>query len=212
MRNRENKAKDAKHSRDVKIREQVNRLGRPTLGMLEREIARHERREAYTRLARGALLSILTAAAVIVLVTQMWLTVLQINGSSMSPQLEMDDFILSVPTSNPAAGDVIAFNHDGRLHVKRVIAVSGEWVSISGDGLVSVNNRPLDEPYVSEPSLGSCDIEFPCHVPAGTVFVLGDNRAASNDSRSSEFGPVRTEQIIGKVIWKAWPFSRSKYI
>jgi len=124
----------------------------------------------------------------------------------------MDDFILSVPTSNPVTGDVIAFYREGRLHVKRVIAVSGEWVSISGEGVVSVNNRPLNEPYVAEPSLGSCDIEFPYHVPAGTVFVLGDNRAASNDSRSSEFGPVRTEQIIGKVIWKAWPLSRGAYI
>ena len=212
MRNRIHKEKDRKNGRDVIIREQVDRLGRPAIELLEREIARHERREACLRLARGALLSLLTAAAVIALVTQMWLSVLQINGSSMSPQLEMDDFILSVPILNPVTGDIIAFHQNGRLHVKRVVAVSGEWVSIDGDGLVSVNNRPLNEPYVSEPSLGSCDIEFPYHVPDGTLFVLGDNRAASNDSRSSTFGPVRMEQIIGKVIWKVWPLSRSEYI
>ena len=199
-------------SKDVKIREQVDRLGRPTVELLEQEIARHERKEAYLRLARGALCSVLMAAAVIMLVTQLWVTVLQVNGSSMSPQLEMDDFILSIPTNNLLAGDIIAFNREGRLHVKRVIAVSGEWVSISGSGHVSVNNEPMNEPYVAALSLGSGDVEFPYHVPAGTVFVLGDNRAASDDSRNSEFGPVRTEQILGKVIWKAWPLSRGEYI
>jgi len=144
----------------------------------------------------------------IVLATNLWLAVQQINGSSMNPLLQMDEIVVAVRGSNPERNDVIAFNHNQKLHVKRVIAVAGDWVEIDANGIVSVNGSKPTEPYVSELSLGNCDLTFPYQVPAGTVFVLGDNRPLSLDSRDSKFGPVDREQIIGILKFGIWPLSK----
>jgi len=187
------------------IRKQVDRLGRPSVGMIDREIGRLDRGESYRRLLRGVLASFLTVAAIIVLVTNLWATVLQVDGSSMNPLLHTGDIVLAVKGDHPAKNDVIAFYLNNKLQIKRVIAAAGDTVSIDGDGVVIVNGGKLNEPYVAGLSLGACDTEFPFQVPAGTFFVLGDNRAASMDSRDSQFGPVPKEQIIGKVIFSLWP-------
>ena len=79
-------------------------------------------------------------------------------------------------------------------------------MEIDAEGVVSVNGLVLDEPYVTAPDAGRCDVS-PCTVPAGTVFVLGDNRAASVDSRSAAFGPVARERIVGKVTFSVWPLT-----
>jgi len=190
------------------VREQVDRLGRPSIEMLDREIARRERGEAYWRLTRGLFVSLLAAAALVVIVTNLWLNVLQIDGSSMNPLLDMNDVVIAVKDGNPAKNDVIAFLRNNKLHVKRVIATAGDRVEITDDGLVLVNGTVLSEPYVAEKSLGHCDIHFPFQVPPGAVFVLGDNRPSSLDSRDSGFGPVEREQVVGKVIGRMWPLPR----
>ena len=187
------------------VREQVDRLGRPSMSLLKREIARRERMEAYLRLALGALAGLLAVTGAIIIVTNLWVTLLQVDGSSMNPLLQMDEVILAVNTDDPAKNDIIAFYHNNKLHVKRVIAAAGDLVDIDASGAVTVNGRRLAEPYVAEPSLGSCDIPFPFQVPDGTVFVLGDNRPASLDSRNSRFGPVPREQIVGRVVFRIWP-------
>ena len=195
--------------KDSVVREQVRRLGRPAVDMLEREIARHERIEAYRRLACGILLSLVVTAALIILVTNLWLGVYQIDGTSMDPLLEIGEIVLTVKDDNPARGDVIAFYSSSKLLIKRVIATGGDRVEIGGDGAVFVNGNAINEPYVAEKSLGTCDIEFPFQVPAGTVFVLGDNRAVSTDSRSRGFGPVSREQIVGRVVRVLWPLRKA---
>jgi len=187
------------------IREQVDEIGRPTIDMLYGEIARMERNEAYRKLAFSFLKIIITAAAIITLITNFWLAVLQIDGSSMNPTLQMDEIVLAVRTDNSVKNDIIVFTNNNKTYVKRVIAVSGDLVEINHEGIVSVNGEVLDESYVTEKSLGTCDIEFPFIVPTGTVFVLGDNRAASVDSRDSKFSTVNREQIIGKVVFSIWP-------
>ena len=191
---------------DDTIREQVDRLGRPSLEMLDREIARQERMESYFRLSRGALAIVLCAAAAIIVITNLWIAVLQVDGSSMNPLLKINEIVIAVRTDNPEKGDVITFSNDNNLYIKRVIAAGGDMVEIGENGTVSVNGEALDEPYVAAPGLGSCDIDFPFLVPTGTFFVLGDSRSVSLDSRLSRFGPVGKEQIIGRVEYRIWPF------
>jgi len=173
--------------------------------MLDEEIAWHERKKSYRRVAFGILISLIATAAAIVLITNLWLAVLQVDGSSMNPLLQMDEIVFAVRTDNPARGEVVALYYNNRLQIKRVIGIAGDTVNISSDGAVSVNGNRISEPYVAEKSLGTCDIEFPFQVPTGTVFVLGDNRADSMDSRDGRFGPVPREQIVGRIAYRAWP-------
>ena len=193
---------------DGQVRAVVDRLGRPSLEVLDREIARQERRDAYAKLALRALLALILTASVVVLLTNLWLSVLQIDGTSMTPQLQLGDVVLAVKTDSPAQKDVISFYYNNKTYVKRVIGKSGDWIDISGEGIVSVNGRVLSEPYVAELGVGDCGIELPYQVPSGTVFVMGDNRPISKDSRGP-LGPIDKEQIIGKVVFRLWPLSRA---
>jgi len=193
---------------DSRIREQVDRLGRPSVGTLNREIARHERSESYRRVALGILISLVVAAAAIVIVTNLWLAVLQVDGSSMNPLLQMNEIVLVARKNNPVRNDIIAFSHNNKIYIKRVIAVGGSQVEVKEDGTVAVNGRAQNEPHVADPSRGGCDIAFPFQVPSGAFFVMGDNRPSSMDSRDSRIGPVTREQIVGKIVFRLWPLSR----
>jgi len=193
---------------DIRIREEVNALGIPPQEMLRAEIVRLGRMESYGGLLRTMAVCLVVAIAVALTITSAWVAVLQINGSSMNPLLQMDQVIIALRDDTPTRGDIIAFTHDNKPYVKRVIAMAGDRVGIDESGIVSINGEVLDEPYVSTLSLGNCDIEFPFEVPPGTVFVLGDNRPHSLDSRDSRLGTVRREQIVGKVRLSVWPFLR----
>ena len=154
------------------------------------------------------MIGLFITTAAIIIVTNVWTAVLQIDGSSMNPLLQADEIVLVVRTDNPARNDIIAFYHNNKLHIKRVIALAGDLVDIDENGVVSINGETLEEPYVSELSRGNCDIEVPFMVPSGEVFVLGDNRPSSLDSRYSQFGTVNRDQIIGKVKLSLWPLSK----
>jgi len=198
-----------RNDKDSQIRELVVRLGRPSIAMLNEEIAWHRRRKSYGRLARSVLTGLIAAAAAFIIATNLWVAMLQVDGSSMNPLLLRDEIVLAARKNNPAKNDVIAFTHDNKIYIKRVIAAGGDQVDIRGDGKVSVNGSELSEPYVAQASLGNCDISFPFQVPSGMVFVLGDNRPTALDSRNSRFGTVSREQIIGKVFFRAWPLRRA---
>lgn len=123
--------------------------------------------------------TLLVVAAIAVLVANLWLPILQVTGTSMSPTLEEGQILMASKGNAFKTGDVIAFYLNNKILVKRVIAMPGDWVNISDDGTVYVNDIALDEPYLKEKSLGDCNIDLPYQVPESKIFVMGDNRSVS---------------------------------
>lgn len=181
---------------------------KPSVEQLKQEIGRVKYRSRYRTVLKSTVYTLITVAAVAVLVATLWLPVLQIYGSSMTPTLQDGEIVFSVKTSEMQPGDVIAFYYNNKILVKRVIAGPGEWVNLNEDGTVYVNGEMLEEPYLEEKHFGDADIELPYQVPDGRVFVMGDHRATSVDSRHMEVGCVAQEQIVGKIVFRVWPLER----
>lgn len=188
------------------------KLERPAVAQLQSELKRIRYRQRYRSVVRSTIYILLTVAAVAVLVATLLLPVLRIYGSSMTPTLTEGDIVVSVKNMDFQRGDIISFYYNNKILVKRVIAFTGEFVEIDEDGNVSVNGTRLDEPYVSELALGECDIEFPYQVPEGRIFVIGDHRATSVDSRSTAVGCVFEEQIVGRIVFRVWPFEEFGWV
>lgn len=176
-----------------------------------------ELREAYEKVSyasrlRRSILSttntLIVVAAIAVLVAMLFLPVLRIYGQSMNGTLVSGELVVSVKGANFKTGDIIAFYYNNNVLVKRVIATSGQWVDIDLEGNVYVNQQLIEEPYITEKAYGEPDIDFPYQVPEERVFVLGDNRSVSVDSRNTSVGCVTQEQIVGKIVFRIWPLSR----
>ena len=165
-------------------------------------------RPQYKKLLRSTIYTLVIVAAISVLVATLLLPVLQIYGTSMNPNLQEGDIVVSVKSPQFKTGDIIAFYYNNRVLVKRIIGCPGDSVVITDSGDVYVNNTLLDEPYLTEKSYGNADIEYPYTVPQNSFFVLGDHRESSVDSRSSLVGCVEKEEIIGKIIFRVWPIKR----
>ena len=183
------------------------RLENPGVQRLQRELDRVQYNKRYRGVIRSTIYVLLTVAAVAVLVATLLLPVLRIYGTSMTPSLKEGDIVVSVKGVDFDRGDVVSFYYNNKILVKRVVAFEGEWVNIDENGNVYVNGTLLEEPYVDEKAFGECDIQLPYQVPEGRIFVLGDHRATSVDSRSTTVGCVFEEQIVGKIIYRVWPFA-----
>lgn len=177
----------------------------PGTDVLREELSRVNYRARFKRALRNTVFALVTVAAAAVLVATLFMPVLRIYGSSMTPTLHEGNVVVTWKASSFETGDIVSFYYNNKVLVKRVIAGPGSWVDITEDGVVTVNGEPIDEPYVSELALGECDIEMPYQVPDGRYFVMGDHRATSVDSRSSAIGCVSEEQVIGKVLATIWP-------
>ena len=186
---------------------QQTALEMPTAEQLEAELNRVKYHNRYQSVLRSTIYSLITVAAVAVLVATLWLPVLRIYGNSMTPTLEAGQLIVSVKSSDFETGDIVAFYYNNKILVKRVIAGPGDWVDIDNDGLVYINQEEFAEPYVQEPALGDCNIKLPYQVPDGKFFVMGDHRATSVDSRNTSVGCVAHEQIVGKILFRLWPLT-----
>ena len=172
---------------------------------LAAEWNRLQYRKRYYRILRSTIGTLITVAAIAVLVATLWMPVLRIYGASMTPTLMDGEIILTRKTSEFAPGDIVAFYYNNKILVKRVIGQAGDWIDIAEDGTVYVNQVALEEPYLTEKALGECDIELPYQVPDGRMFVMGDHRSVSVDSRSTTIGCIAQEQIVGKIIFRIWP-------
>lgn len=190
------------------MKEENKTLERPSIELLEAEIQRTKYKRRFKSVLKSTIYALITVAAVAVLVATLWLPVMQTYGSSMMPTLNNGEIIFSVKTKKLSQGDIVAFYHNNKVLVKRIIAGPGDLVDIDEDGIVYVNDQVLEEPYLSERALGEVDIELPYLVPDGRYFVMGDNRATSADSRHTSVGCVSVEQIIGKIIFRVWPLKQ----
>ena len=180
----------------------------PTTEQLEGELKRVRYKSRYRSVLRSTIYSLITVAAIAVLIATLWLPVLQVYGNSMTPALQNGEIIFTVKMSEFEPGDIISFYYNNKILIKRVIARSGEWVNMDADGNVYVNETLLDEPYLDEKAFGDCNIELPYQVPEGRVFVMGDHRSTSVDSRNSAVGCVAQEQIVGKILFRVWPLEK----
>ena len=157
---------------------------------------------------------IVVAIIVCVLLFSFFVRLVDVVGDSMYPTLENGDkIIVSNLFYDPQPGDIIVFRKDeyrDQPLVKRVIAVAGQTVDIDFDrGIVYVDGEPIDEPYIAEPTTEAIDFTGEITVDEGCVFVMGDNRLVSLDSRSSEVGLIDSKYILGKAMVRLFPISEA---
>lgn len=177
----------------------------PTTDDLVAELNRVKKKQRSKRVMVGIFSALIVVAAVAVLLATRFLPVLQVYGDSMSPTLNEGDIVVAFDSGELETGDVIAFYYNNKVLIKRVIAKAGDWVDISVDGTVTVNEVVLDEPYVTDKSLGGSNISYPYQVPESHVFVLGDHRSTSIDSRNKAVGCISEDVIIGELMVRVWP-------
>ena len=189
----------------MKNKEKPNLAELPTVEQLENELHHVEYINSYKRSLKSTVGILLVTAAVVVLMSFLMFPVFRIYGGSMSPTVKEGEIIVSLSGSKFTSGDVIVLTYNNKLLVKRVIAGPSQWVDIDLDGNVYVEGELIDEPYLQEKAFGDCNITLPYQVPDGRYFVMGDNRATSQDSRNTAIGCVADEQIIGRAILRVWP-------
>ena len=179
----------------------------PTAEQLQRELEHQVYVTSYFRILKSTIEILLVVAAFAILVANILLPVLRIYGTSMEPVLDDGEVVVAIKNSQFETGDVVAFYFGDKILIKRVIAGPGDFVNIDADGVVYVNETPLDEPYVQDRALGETTVTLPLQVPDQRYFLMGDHRNVSIDSRNAAIGCVSQEQIVGKIAFRIWPLT-----
>lgn len=180
----------------------------PAVEQSQEEQNQIKRRQGFGRVLGKVVCILIAVAAAAALLAALVFPVLKVYGSGMEPLLTEGDIVISFKSGGFKTGDITAFYFNNKILIKRVIAQGGDWVDIDEDGNVYVNNVAVDEPYLTEKALGDCNIQFPYQVPESRVFVMGDRRSVSVDSRNTTVGCVAEEQIIGKIVFCVWPINK----
>lgn len=179
----------------------------PTANEISSELKYERNKIRFRRIIKSSVYALVLVAAIAVLIATLVLPVLQISGTSMEPTLNNGEIVVLFKTTKLERGDLCGFSYSNKILIKRVIGLPGDYIAIDEDGNVFVNNKKIDEPYITEKGLGECDIEFPYQVPENEFFLMGDHRSTSIDSRSTVIGCIPQDQIIGKIFLKVWPLS-----
>jgi signal peptidase I len=177
---------------------------------IERILTEKKRKSSPLRTLFSYVVCILLAVVLAFAIRTWVLVPTQVSGSSMEPTLESEDRLLTSPLpyllGEPQRGDIVVFQApneaEGVYYVKRVIAVAGDHIVIE-DGKVYLNDRQIVETYLSEDFTGGY---IDTVIPSGYVFVMGDNRTVSHDSRDNDVSAISIEEIRGKAIWRITPF------
>jgi signal peptidase I len=141
-------------------------------------------------------------------ITSRYFTLLYVTSNGMENTLQAGDVVGCRNDAPVARGDIVAFERDSALMMKRVIAVAGDEVQITESGKVLVNGTEISEPYLYAAVTDAGDETYPLTVPDGEVFVAGDNRAMSLDSRNKAVGTISLREIIGVAALRIWPVYR----
>jgi len=194
--------------------QRIHRPGRfgPTTDQIRTELERVRYRRTFANTLRSTIFILIVVSASAVLIAVLLLPVLRIYGHSMNDTLDEGDVVVSLKGSSFKTGDIIAFYYNNKLLVKRVIGQPGDWVDIDEAGNVYVNQVMLEEPYLDSKAFGETNIELPYQVPESRIFVLGDNRDVSIDSRNTSVGCVAEEQIAGKIVFRVWPIDKIGFL
>lgn len=183
-----------------------------TVRQIEGELKRLRRKQNSRRIFRQTVFSLLVVAAVAVLAAMLFFPIFRVTGSSMEPTLDPKEIVVCLKSSRFQSGDLVAFYYNNKVLLKRVIGTAGDTIEIDDSGNVFVNGSQLDEPYITKKSLEQCDIDFPYQVPDNRIFVMGDNRETSVDSRTTAVGCIADEYVIGKVFLRVWPLERLGFL
>jgi signal peptidase I len=171
-----------------------------SLENIKNEVKKQKKKDRKIEFARmSTYYNLIIIAVTIILVTRIF-NVIQISGNSMEPSLYSGNFLISTKMFGYKKGDIIAFYYNNSILVKRVIATEGDIVNIDDDGNVYVNSEKIEEDYVEKLSYGNCNITFPYKIQDKQIFVLGDNRENSIDSRNKDIGSISEDKILGKII------------
>jgi signal peptidase I len=159
--------------------------------------------QIFSRVAGILLFAIIIGAVAAVALSAAFLPTVKIRDASVYPY-KSGDLVLCLKSGEYKRGDIVAFRLDDGIVVKRIAAVSGQWVDMDPDGNIYINNKSLKEPHASNIGQGAVTVKLPCQVPEDCVFVLSDDRAFDDDSRSAAVGCVSLEQITGRILFRLW--------
>lgn len=177
----------------------------PTLLQVKEERKKLDRRADRRQGFWAFLFSFLLTLVGGVMIMLLFLPVLEVSGSSMEPTLQDGDILVLYKPHVIRTGEMCGMYARDRLILKRVIALQGDVVDMDDAGNVFVNGVALQEPYISQKAMGTCDLSFPFTVPENSIFVMGDHRETSIDSRCSLIGCIKTDQVMGQVVARIWP-------